>query len=74
MLTIRITLRAVYGKDVAYPACANAQAFAAIAGSKTLTRATLREVLALGYRIDVVDRYGQVCRSFQPGSSLPAMA
>jgi len=42
-----------YGIETAYPACDRAQIFARIAGTKTLTRNTLRDIDALGYQIEI---------------------
>lgn len=50
-ITIRIDKN--YGIETAYPVCERAQLFARIAGTKTLTRNTLRDVAALGYEIEV---------------------
>lgn len=49
--TIFIETKSVYGKNKAYPACAQSQLFADIAGSKTLTKKTLQSILALNYTI-----------------------
>lgn len=48
---IHIEIRNVYGEPKAYPADAAARTFADIAGTKTLTRATLHLVQALGVQI-----------------------
>jgi hypothetical protein len=50
-ITIRIDKN--YGVETAYPACERAQLFARIAGTKSLTRNTLRDVAALGYQIEI---------------------
>jgi hypothetical protein len=50
-LQITIEVRSVYGTLQAYPACEKAQTFAAIAGTKTLSRTTLHHAESLGYRI-----------------------
>jgi hypothetical protein len=76
MITIRIELRDVYGRLVAYPRNAEAEAVARIANTKTLTRSVLRNVLALGCGIEVIDRFGNVSCSYDPGrvEVLPAIA
>ena len=51
MTTITVTVRRVYGNPVIYPACDQARQFARIAGTKTLTLDTLRQIRALGYTI-----------------------
>ncbi|CAM6053515.1 unnamed protein product [Sphagnum tenellum] len=50
---ILIEVKTVYGKEAIYPVCANAKTFAEIAGSKTLTRATLAKIAKLGFSIGV---------------------
>ena len=49
--TVTVTVRRVYGMPVIYPANANARAFSAIAGTKTITPAMLRHIRALGFEI-----------------------
>lgn len=51
MNTITVTVRRVYGNPVIYPACEQARQFARIAGTKTLTLDTLRQIRELGYTI-----------------------
>lgn len=63
---IKIEVRNVYGNETIYPHCEAAKSFANIAGTKTLTIHTLRNVAALGFSIAVVDRYGQVSRIYTP--------
>ena len=41
----------VFGNIVIYPICDNAKLFAEIAGTKTLTHATLTRIERLGYEI-----------------------
>ena len=65
--TIKIEIRNVYGNETIYPRCHDADAFARIAGTKTLTMTTLHNVAALGYGIDVLDRYGNVARRYEAG-------
>ena len=50
-ITVRIDKN--YGVETVYPACQIAELFARIAGTKTLTRNTLRDVRELGYAIEV---------------------
>ena len=50
---IRVTVQNVYGTDKVYPYCLKASYFADIAGTKTLTRDTLRLVQLLGYQLRV---------------------
>ena len=74
--SIQIEIRNVYGEEKAYPVCHAGQRFAAIAGTKTLTRNTMVNVLAIGFAIQVVDRYGNVSRTFEAGkiNNLPMVA
>lgn len=51
MKHIEVIIEPKYGKWVYYPACDNARAFAAIAGTKTLTDDTLAQIKKLGYEI-----------------------
>lgn len=50
-MTITVRVKDVYGVRTIYPVCQGAHAFAAIAGTKTLTDNTLRYVKCLGYSI-----------------------
>ena len=52
---MKITIRCEknYGVEVFYTACPAAELFSRIAGTKTLTRATLRDVDLLGYEIEI---------------------
>jgi hypothetical protein len=50
--SILIEVKAQYGNTVIYPACNNAETFAKLAGTKTLTQHTLELIEELGYQID----------------------
>lgn len=50
--TLTVRTREVYGVRTFYPADDTARAFARIAGTKTLTRDTIREAQKLGYIIE----------------------
>ena len=52
---MKITIRADknYGVETFYPACPAAELFARIAGTKTLTTHTLRDIDLLGYEIEI---------------------
>ena len=50
---IRVVVKNVYGTDKVYPYCPKARHFADIAGTKTMTRDTLRLVQLLGYQVRV---------------------
>jgi hypothetical protein len=51
---ITIEIKTQYGQTVAHPVCCKAKLFAKIAGTKTLTIDTLKNVKALGYEIEQV--------------------
>jgi hypothetical protein len=51
IMQITVTIREVYGIKTVYPVCITAKVFASIAGTKTLTLATLKKIEALGYSI-----------------------
>jgi len=50
-LILTVRARDVYGVKTYYPADDTARAFARIAGTKTLTLATIREAQKLGYHV-----------------------
>lgn len=50
-MEIIVNVRNVFGLHKAYPMCGKAKAFAAIAGTVTLTAHTLRQIQVLGYTI-----------------------
>ena len=52
---IEITVRNVYGEDKFYPHNDQARGLAAIAGTKTLTKAVLRVAQDMGFTITVAD-------------------
>jgi len=51
---IQVEIREVYGETKVYPVCSYAKVFSRIAGTKTLTKAVLREIQELGYDIELV--------------------
>lgn len=51
-MKITLALKTVYGSTRAYPACQASETFAALVGTKTLTRANLGHIKALGYTIE----------------------
>ena len=51
-MKITIQVKTIYGNRVIYPKDETAQAFARIAGTKTLTLEALRLIRALGYEIN----------------------
>ena len=48
---ITVEIKNIYGENLAYPKCSKAAAFAAIAGTATLTPRVLRLIKNLGYEI-----------------------
>lgn len=51
---VEVEVRNVYGNEMIYPANAAAERFAAIAGKKTLSRADLMNIKALGFAVEEV--------------------
>jgi hypothetical protein len=79
MITVQISIRNVYGEEKAYPVNNAAKCFADIAGTKTLTRVTLLNVLAMGLDVQELDRHGNVSRTIKGGpdrrySDMPRVA
>ena len=62
MPRISITLKNVYGRETAYPACSRALLFAEMLGSKTLTQRDLTNIQRLGFEVDVVALTGTLAR------------
>jgi hypothetical protein len=52
-MQIIVNMREVYGETKVYPVCEKARLFAEIAGTRTLTPATLKRICQLGYAIEV---------------------
>jgi hypothetical protein len=52
IMKIIITAKEVYGERKYYPVCEAAKLFAEIAGTKTLTKATLYKIKDLGYAVE----------------------
>lgn len=52
-MTILVELKDVYGERKVYPVCDKAKTFAVIAGTRTLTPATLNLIKDLGYTVNV---------------------
>lgn len=63
-LEIRVTVRSVYGKPAIYPACEAAKTFARIAGTSTLTLATVRAIKSLDVKV-VCDTDASIRALFQ---------
>lgn len=52
-MQITVEARSQYGNTVIHPVCDKAKLFASIAGTKTLTYNTLKQIKALGYIVTV---------------------
>ena len=50
-ITVRIATN--FGNRAVYPVCSDAQTFAELVGTKTLTDETIRLVKALGYEVQI---------------------
>jgi hypothetical protein len=50
---IIVKVKDVYGNRLVYPVCDNAQHFASIAGTKTLSTVVLKTIEAMGYDIEI---------------------
>ena len=55
-MKIKIKITENFGNEAIYPVCQNAQTVADIAGTKTLTRSTLKSIQSLGYEIDIAQQ------------------
>ena len=51
---IEVEVRRVYGNTTIYPVCECAQHFAAIAGTKTLTKSVIKHIKELGFTVKQV--------------------
>jgi hypothetical protein len=65
-MNIIIQIKSVYGEAKAYPVDTAAKHFASIAGTKTLTKHTLANVLGLGFQIWIADGYGNISAKYSP--------
>ena len=52
-MNITVKIKNVYGEDKVYPACENSWRFAEIAGTKTLTPRTIRQIKAMGISVGI---------------------
>jgi hypothetical protein len=53
-MKIAIKIVHQYGKERLFPACPNAELFCSIAKAKSLTRADIADIKALGFDVEVV--------------------
>lgn len=59
-LEITVLVKDIYGQRKFYPKCDKSKVFASIAGTTTLTEATLRKIMELGYEVKVVQEPVQI--------------
>ena len=52
--SITVKIKSVYGEEKVYPVCADAQTFADLAGTRTLTIGTIEQIKRLGYKVELV--------------------
>jgi len=52
-MKITVKIKTNFGNEAIYPACKMAESFAAIAGTKTLTRQTLATIKKMGFEIEI---------------------
>ena len=50
---ITVSIKSIYGNKAVYPVCEKAEAFASIAGTRTLTPQVIKQIKALGYEVRV---------------------
>lgn len=51
--TIVVKIKDVYGTQTIYPVCETAKGLAALAGTKTITQASIKIIKSLGYQVAV---------------------
>lgn len=56
-MKVRIAIKMVYGNALYYPANDAASIFAAIAGKKSLSKADIAKIKALGFAVEYVNAY-----------------
>ena len=56
-MNITVQIKTVYGNDLIYPACAQAQLFAKMLGTKSLTEQAISYIKQLGYKVIVKSRF-----------------
>ncbi len=64
-MQITVQLKTVYGETKVYPVCEKARAFAALAGTKTLTPEALAHIKALGFLVRRADSFALDARRLQ---------
>jgi len=51
-MNIVVEIKSNYGTEAIYPVCDKAKEFAAIAGTRTLTRGTIERIKTLGFEVN----------------------
>ena len=54
-MSLQVEITSVYGNEAIYPVNEAAKTFAAIAGTKTLTRKTIAQAKSLGFTVEIVN-------------------
>ena len=54
MKRIQVELKSLYGREIIYPACPQADGFCQLIGQKSLTRHQVDLIKSLGYEVQVV--------------------
>jgi hypothetical protein len=57
MITVWVSIKNVYGKELVYPACPITEVFAELTKTKTLSDNDLANILKLGYKVIVTPKY-----------------
>lgn len=60
IMEISVRLVSQYGNERIQPACEKAELFCRIAGCKTLTQNMVRDIKALGYRVNVLPNVAEL--------------
>ena len=53
MITVMVSIKNVYGKELVYPACPITEVFAELTKTKTLSDNDLAAIIKLGYKVVV---------------------
>tara|TARA_R110000751_G_scaffold288014_1_gene392977 strand:- start:55 stop:228 length:174 start_codon:yes stop_codon:yes gene_type:complete len=53
-MKIKVSIKNVYGSDLIYPECDNAEEFTKLTGTKTLSQSAIESIKRLGYAVEVM--------------------
>ena len=53
-MTIKVSIKNVYGNELIYPVCDKAKSFAHLTGNKTLSHYNVETIKRLGYKVEVI--------------------